>query len=177
MKSGAIWIDRICLPNQTAKPETAATETTRPTLRARIFTVRPIVLIFRILLAPLLPELQSILVRQLAVEHRADLPPKPLAKRTARLNDAEAALSDSNLLFPGAVGVPGVAQLACAVSLVDLSVLLPHPLQQPLRSLWNVVRVAMEDVLAFVFVSTAEHALSTPQHLPTFLSGSRMAQT
>ena len=35
----------------------------------------------------------------------------------------------------------------------------------------------MEEVFAFVFVSTAEHALSTPQHLPAFLSSSRMTQT
>ena len=111
--------------------------------------------IFSILLAPLFPELQTILVRQLAVKHCAYLPPKPLTKSTARLNNAQATFSNRNLFFPGPVGVTRIAQLACGIGLIDLAILLPHSFKKPLRSFRNRVHISLERVLALFLVSAA----------------------
>ena len=109
------------------------------------------------------------------MEHRADFPPKLLTKRAPRLNDAQAALRDGNLFLPGSAGVARVTHGAGAVLLVALAVLLTHPLKQPLRCLWDVVRVTFEGVFTLVlavlpWVGTKDDSLAPPQDLPTLMT-------
>ena len=147
------FIELVRLPNQTAKPKTTPTETVFPPLTTGVIAVLPIVGVLIVPPTPLLPQLQAILSGQLAVNHRADLPPVPLTVGTARLDNTQTTPSNRNLLLPGTHRVARIPKLSSRVLLIDLPILLPHSLQKPFRSLRNRIQVAGNHILTALLVS------------------------